>query len=83
MCSAAKVCVLLHDFRRSAVRNMVRAGVSRDVAKKISGHQTDSIFARYNITDEHDLADAAAMIQARRKNGRILVTDGSELRTRQ
>jgi integrase len=62
MCKAAKVSVLLHDFRRSAVRNMTRAGVSRDVAKKISGHQTDSIFSRYNITDENDLADAAAMI---------------------
>jgi integrase len=37
MCKAAKVSVLLHDFRRSAVRNMTRAGVSRDVAKKISG----------------------------------------------
>jgi len=40
------------------------------VAKKISGHQTDSIFSRFNITDENDLADAAAMIQARREIGR-------------
>jgi integrase len=75
MCIAAKVSVLLHDFRRAAVRNMTRAGVSRDVAKKISGHQTDSIFSRYNITDENDLADAAAMIQARREIGRKTVAD--------
>jgi integrase len=75
MCIVAKVSVLLHDFRRSAVRNMTRAGVSRDVAKKISGHQTDSIFSRYNITDENDLADAAAMIQARREIGRKTVAD--------
>jgi integrase len=73
MCKAAQVSVLLHDFRRSAIRNMTRAGVSRDVAKKISGHQTDSIFSRCNITDENDLAEAAAMIQARREISRKTV----------
>jgi hypothetical protein len=45
------------------------------VAKKISGHLTDSIFSRYNITDEIDLADAAAKIQVRNELGRKLVTD--------
>jgi hypothetical protein len=78
MCKAAKVSILLHDFRRSAVRNMTRAGVSRDVAKKISGHQTDSVFSRYNITDENDLADAAAMIQARREISRKMVADAGD-----
>ena len=78
MCKAAKVSILLHDFRRSAVRNMTRAGVSRDVAKKISGHQTDSIFSRYNITDENDLADAAEMIQARREISRKTVADAGD-----
>jgi hypothetical protein len=81
MCKAAKVSVLLHDFRRSAVRNMTRAGVSRDVAKKISGHQTDSIFSRYNICDENDLADAAAMIQSRREISRKLVADVNDAAT--
>ena len=75
MCIVAKVSVLLHDFRRLAVRNKTRAGVSRDVAKKISGHQTDSVFSRFNITDENDLADAAAMIQARREISRKTVAD--------
>jgi integrase len=78
MCKAAKVSILLHDFRRSAVRNMTRAGVSRDVAKKISGHQTDSVFSRYNITDENDLADAAAMIQVRREISRKTVADADD-----
>jgi hypothetical protein len=59
MCESAKVDVLWHDFRRTAVRNLIRAGVSRDVARKISGHETESIFSRYNITDENDMADAA------------------------
>jgi len=43
MCESAKVDVLLHDFRRAAVRNLIRAGVSRDVARKISGPETESI----------------------------------------
>ena len=42
---------------------MIRAGVSRDVARKITGHATDSIFSRYNITDENDLADAARKLE--------------------
>jgi Phage integrase family len=67
MCESAKVEVLLHDFRRTAVRNLIRAGVSRDVARKISGHETDSIFSRYNITDENDLADAARKLEISRK----------------
>jgi len=64
MCGAAGVEILLHDFRRTAVRNLIRAGVSRDVARKISGHETDSVFSRYNITDESDLTDAARKLES-------------------
>jgi integrase len=67
MCKAAGVSILLHDFRRSAVRNMIRGGVSQDVAKKISGHVTDEVFSRYNITDMSDLKDASRKIQNRRQ----------------
>ncbi len=62
-CKKAGVAGLrLHDLRRSAVRNLIRAGVGQAVAMAISGHETEAMFRRYNITSEEDLRDAARRV---------------------
>ncbi|HJU09695.1 MAG TPA: tyrosine-type recombinase/integrase, partial [Candidatus Binataceae bacterium] len=53
---------LLHDFRRTAVRNLERAGIPRSAAKAMVGHETDSIYERYAIADEGMLKEAAVKL---------------------
>lgn len=41
-----------HDFRRTAIRNLERAGISRSASMAMVGHHTESIYQRYKVADE-------------------------------
>jgi integrase len=58
--------LIIHDLRRSAIKNLMKAGVSEKVAMTISGHKTRDVFDRYHIVDTEDVLEAMRRVQ----NGR-------------
>ncbi len=54
----------VHDLRRTAVRNLERAGVSRSVAMKLTGHKTEAVYRRYAIVAESDLREGVEKLAA-------------------
>ena len=64
-CQAAGVPTrFLHDCRRTAARNLIRADVPERVAMLLTGHKTRAIFDRYNIINEQELLEAGDQLVA-------------------
>ena len=59
-----KATLIFHDLRRSAVRNLMAAGVDQSVAMRVTGHQTISVFQRYRIVSDDDVRAALERTQA-------------------
>jgi integrase len=66
--------LLLHDLRRTAVRNLRRLRVGESTAMKISGHKTASMFRRYDITDEEDLREVADVLDKKQNGHSLAIT---------
>jgi integrase len=54
----------VHDFRRSTVRRLEQAGVSRSVGMKLTEHKTESVYRRYAIVSKSDLEEATRRLDA-------------------
>ena len=66
--------LLFHDLRRSAVRNMVAAGIPDVVCMKITGHKSRSVFDRYNVVSTSDVAEATQKLENRKLQVKMQLT---------
>jgi integrase len=70
--------LIIHDLRRSAIKNLMKAGTSEKVAMTISGHKTRDVFDRYHVVDTQDVVEAMRRVQ----NGRISNSENTVKRPR-
>jgi len=75
--------LIIHDLRRSAIKNLMKAGVNEKVAMKISGHKTRDVFDRYHIVDTEDVVEAMRRVQTvaprKRSSLKNLVSNGEKI----
>src|SRR5439155_5507135 len=63
---------LVHDLRRTAVRNLERAGVPRSTAMQLTGHRTEAVYRRYAIVSEGDLVVGVGRLAALHRSSRTV-----------
>jgi integrase len=68
--------LLFHDLRRTAARNLRRAGIAEGVIQKIGGWKTRSVFERYAIVDQRDIADAMLKLQESEQKAEAVAENG-------
>jgi hypothetical protein len=71
--------VIFHDLRRSAARNMRRAGIPENTIMKIAGWKTPNVFRRYDIQDGRNIRQAAEIIEKRLAEERAISTISSAM----
>lgn len=70
--------LIIHDLRRSAIKNLMKAGVNEKVAMKISGHKTRDVFDRYHIVDTEDVVEAMRRVQGTVQARKSIVSNGEK-----
>jgi integrase len=71
--------LIIHDLRRSAIKNLMKVGVNEKVAMKISGHKTRDVFDRYHIVDTEDVVEAMRKVQTATPASNNLASNGENI----